>query len=117
MKDEQISLLDAPRAEVFMPSSVTPLSEGQGDAPSSEPAAPYLFVKSVEIKPGDEMDTAIFGKVRIDRLFDREAEARAAGYVTDAHMKGGAWPFAGWKILVNVDRGGYAAVKLEAVIN
>lgn len=104
--EDQMSLLEGPR---IRPESLP----AEPSAPSSEPMTPYLFVKWVEILIGDEMDTALFGKVRINVLYDSEEEARADGYETDTHMKGGAWPYAGWKILANVDRGSYAAVRLK----
>ena len=40
------------------------------------------------MRPGDMVDTAIFGRVPLLEVFDDEAEARAAGYYYDGHASG-----------------------------
>ena len=63
------------------------------------------------VQAGDVIPTSLFGTVTISEVFGSEAEARAAGYVADAHVVGGHWPYGAWKVL---GRGGeFAAARLE----
>ena len=53
----------------------------------------------MELGEGEIVRTAIFGEVALLEVYDSEAEARRAGYCYDAHIAGGDWPYAGWKVL------------------
>ena len=63
-----------------------------------------------EMEIGDLIETAIYGRVTISVIYESEAEARAAGYHSDAHVKGGDWPYTAWKVLY--DGEAFAAVKV-----
>lgn len=64
---------------------------------------------AADMNIGDRKETAIFGSVLIDEIYETEAEARAAGFYADAHLKTGAWPDTEWKVLY--DGAHYAAVR------
>ena len=53
----------------------------------------------MELGEGEIVRTAIFGEVALLEVFETEAAARAAGFVYDAHIAGGDWPFTDWKVL------------------
>lgn len=63
-----------------------------------------------EMEIGDLIETAIYGRVTISVIYESEAEARAAGYHSDAHVKGGDWPYTAWKVLYDGER--FAAVRV-----